>query len=455
MRGLLIAVFLALPAVTCVAEELPRGRIVDPVACAADPSQTYALYLPAAYSDAKRWPILFVFDPRHRGAFAAELFRDAAEKYGWIIVSSNDTRSDGAWEPNEKAVRAMWPDTQRYAVDRKRIYATGFSGGAMLAWSLTRSTGAVAGIIGCSGRLADPHDADRVAFDWFGTAGDIDFNYSETRLIDARLDALGSRHRMVIFHGGHRWAPPEVLAAAIGWMELQAMKRGTRPWDEAMIAALFAADLAAARGERDDLAALRHLQAIAQTFDGLIELDGVRQEIAARTTLPSVARLLNEEKRDDALEAGYRARLPTAINGFLHAGEPRPAAVLTRDLDIPRLRAMARQSITAQRILETIAVQLELYLPRDLMERKNYAMAATILTVAREIHPERPDLLYDLACANALAGRKREALEALEQALALGFHDAAHAASDPDLASLRGDPRFGRFLELCAEGKTR
>jgi hypothetical protein len=37
-------------AAAAFAEDLPQGQIVDPVKCAADQSQTYALYLPSQYS---------------------------------------------------------------------------------------------------------------------------------------------------------------------------------------------------------------------------------------------------------------------------------------------------------------------------------------------------------------------------------------------------------------------
>ena len=87
---------LLLVATTGYADEYKRGEIVDGMVCASDPTITYAYYLPASYTPEKRWPILYIFDPRQRGAFAAGLFRDAAEQYGWILVSSNNTRSDAA-----------------------------------------------------------------------------------------------------------------------------------------------------------------------------------------------------------------------------------------------------------------------------------------------------------------------------------------------------------------------
>jgi hypothetical protein len=51
---------------------------------------TYAVYLSASYTAGRQWHVLFVLDPRRRGAFAADLFRDAAAKFGWILLSSNN-----------------------------------------------------------------------------------------------------------------------------------------------------------------------------------------------------------------------------------------------------------------------------------------------------------------------------------------------------------------------------
>ena len=151
---------------------------MEKVACPSDPAQTYALYLPSAYTTERRWPLLFVFDPRGRGTFAAEIFRDAAERFGWIIASSDNTQSDGAWEPNARALAAMWPDVLRgYAVDPKRIYAAGFSGGASVAWALGRETGAIAGVIASGAPNPGTESPKPVRFAWFGSAGRADFNF--------------------------------------------------------------------------------------------------------------------------------------------------------------------------------------------------------------------------------------------------------------------------------------
>ncbi len=74
-------------------EAFPPGEVVQQVACLAAPEFTYSLYLPGNYDSAKTWPILFIMDPRGRAPMALELFREGAERLGFILVSSYDTRS--------------------------------------------------------------------------------------------------------------------------------------------------------------------------------------------------------------------------------------------------------------------------------------------------------------------------------------------------------------------------
>jgi tetratricopeptide (TPR) repeat protein len=61
---------------------------------------------------------------------------------------------------------------------------------------------------------------------------------------------------------------------------------------------------------------------------------------------------------------------------------------------------------------------------------------------AVEFPAVRASAFYNLACAYALEGRKDDAFRALLGAKRAGFADRDLMAKDPDLASLRGDPRF-------------
>ena len=96
---------------------------------------SYALYLPTAYAPAKVWPIVYFFDPGGRGRRPVELYKDVAEKYGFVIAGSNNSRN---FSPDQsKSVNAIWLDTHlRLALDEHRIYTSGFSGGARVAGAM-------------------------------------------------------------------------------------------------------------------------------------------------------------------------------------------------------------------------------------------------------------------------------------------------------------------------------
>ena len=70
------------PAPQAPTPDLPRGTLVERVACAGHPEQTYALFLPHSYTPERRWPILYAFDASLAGGSVAKLFQEAAETYG-------------------------------------------------------------------------------------------------------------------------------------------------------------------------------------------------------------------------------------------------------------------------------------------------------------------------------------------------------------------------------------
>src|SRR5260370_20621321 len=115
----------ALAAALASGESLPLGQIIDEVQCAADVSQHYSLYLPSNFSPQRRWPVILAYDAGGRGRRAVERYKDAAEKYGYIVAGSNNSRN-GPWEISLNAAKAMTGDVDKlFPVDPKRIYTAG------------------------------------------------------------------------------------------------------------------------------------------------------------------------------------------------------------------------------------------------------------------------------------------------------------------------------------------
>ena len=129
-------------------DQFAKGQIIERVICPGEPAQSYALYLPSNYSPERTWPVLYAFDPQARGRISVERFKEAAEKYGWILVGSNNSRN-GPMKVAFDASRAIWKDThERLAIDEQQTYFTGFSGGARVAITIASAChDCVAGVI--------------------------------------------------------------------------------------------------------------------------------------------------------------------------------------------------------------------------------------------------------------------------------------------------------------------
>jgi predicted esterase len=457
---LLTIALAAVPPPETAAGGLPRGQIVPRVVCASDAEQSYALYLPSNFSPDRTLPILYLHDPRRHGADAVGLFRAAAEKYGWMLAGSNNTESDGPMAPNIKAMAAVWEDTHRsLPIDPRRVYATGFSGGARAACLLgQKAVGKVAGVIGCGAGFADnsPPEKD-LPFVFFGTVGNTDFNYREMRRLDVTLAKLGATHRLAVFDGPHRWPPEELCLRAVEWMELQAMRRGLRARDEALVLEWLgraSSDAAALEGAGKPGEALARYREIALDFDGLANLSDVRSGRdrleKSRDAGKAIQRQEKLEEEEDRTEDDVFQKLLAA----LRSDEPAPSQRLVQDLRIPALRHAAdsaptdAEKLSARRVLAALFVQTSFYLPREYLGKRDIRRARLCNAVALEVRPSQAGIvLYNFACLQAQAGDRPGAMTSLESAVEKGFNDASLLETDPDLASLRADAAFGKILE--------
>jgi dienelactone hydrolase len=422
------------------------------------PAQSYALYLPSSYEGERPAPILYCFDPRSRGAFCVELFREAAERLGYIIASSNNSGSDGPIEPNLDAIDAIWVDTHaRLAIDDRRTYATGFSGGGRVANLMGQGLG-LAGVIsvGAGFPPSAPPRAE-IPFDFYALIGDRDFNYYELRALDRTLADLGLTYRIEIFDGPHRWCPEGLCGEALEWMELQAMRRGLAKRDQAFIAEMRGREISRAElleSEGRVLEAWSRYTAIERDFAPFGDVEAVSAERKRLQADPALKGQRREQARWDQRSQAYLDRLPAILETIGSSeGAPPSRDTLQRELQVQSLLARANsekggeQAASARRLLEMVFVQTAQAQVRPLLAAGNYSRAALALSIAVTIKPERANAWYNLGCAQAQAGRRQQALEALARAVDAGFDDLALLESDSDLATLRGEQAYIRLVE--------
>ena len=282
-----------------LAADLPAGQISDPVTCAADPSQSYVLYLPSGYSPSRPWPLILAFDPGARGRVPVERFQAAAERFGMIVVGSNNSRNFST--EFSRTLAALNADvSSRFNVDTSRVYLTGMSGGARTALGVALASKGIAGVIASSAGYPDDVTRTELPFPLYLTAGTEDFNHLEVRQL-AR--ALKTPHHLTIFNGGHVWLSSELAIDAVAWMKLQAMKTGLEPRDQAEIDRQFAWRQSAATAQPTGKETSLALQAILQDFKGLTDVSALEKRLEELGRDQSIRDAIRKDVDEDRREA--------------------------------------------------------------------------------------------------------------------------------------------------------
>jgi dienelactone hydrolase len=312
------------------AQSLPLGQIIDDVPCKADTSQHYSLYLPSHFTPLRKWSVILAFDAGGRGRRAVERYQGAAEKYGFIIAGSNNSRN-GPWEVSLNAAKAMTADVElRFPVDLKRIYTAGMSGGARVAMKLAMDSDSIAGVFASSAGFPDD-PRDEVRFPIFGSAGTDDFNHQEMHELDRDLK---SPHRIEVFNGGHAWLPVELAMDGVEWMEIQAMKAGLRDRETKEIDEIFAKRVARAEGQAKNVDKMRELRSIAVDFQGMKDVSKFTERAAALERQADVKEALKAERAEEERELQTTAevyQLRDRMNNA--AGFPKLKARVTQLLE--------------------------------------------------------------------------------------------------------------------------
>ena len=210
---------------TVSSNTIEKGKAIDKIYCNNSSINSYALYLPKNYSKDKRWPVIFFFDPHASGKIPVKQYDTLAEKYGYIICCSNNSKNGLDISSIKTLSSEMMNDVfQKFSIDSNRVYAGGFSGGARVATTLAMSNN-IAGLICCGAGIQADMAFVNPKISYVSIAGKSDFNYIELNLVDQQLNESNTvRHQLLIFAGKHEWPPLEIMEQAFLWLELDAMK---------------------------------------------------------------------------------------------------------------------------------------------------------------------------------------------------------------------------------------
>ena len=216
--------------------------------------------------------------------------------------------------------------------------------------------------------------------------------------LDEALAAIGTPHRLEVYDGPHGWPASPGFVEAIAWMDLQAMRAGSLPRDDAFLDARVATCDVDAKASEDPLDRWRVFDHCVRDLDELRDVDAFREAAAALDRAPDVrrlraleARLLDEETRHRKRFEDWRVRFNTRyVEG---RDQPPPSTATTlRELRVASLRKRARDpdprvAASARRQLAWVHAGAASYLPHAFAERGDTARVEALKALADATRP--------------------------------------------------------------------
>jgi dienelactone hydrolase len=428
----------------------PAGQVIDSVVCKKDSSQSYALYLPCAYSVEKKYPIIYAFDPHSSGKIPVSLYKKLAEEYGFIIVGSNNSKNGTTWEDSQTIAGKLFADTEnRLSINTARIYALGFSGGARVANALTITNGSIAGVICCGASAPVANSiAPRNNYSFYGIVGIEDFNYTEMRKYDM-VDLAGHnvKHVLSTFNGKHEWPNEDIMEEAFWWLDLNEMrKNNSYKKNDSLISIRLQASLKqveAFQKQKMSLYAFRLCQKIINFYDGLADLSSCYANYKSGQSDPEIDKELKLEEiqwsEEESLKQNYIKALQTQNLAWWNKNIASINQKIKTDKDKNKV-------LINKRLLSFLS--LASYMQTTNALNQNMLPAADFFCkIYLLVDPTNSEAHYLMADIFSKNGNKTEAVKSLNLAIKNGFIDLVRLQSDEAFKGIKNTKEFADMIK--------
>ena len=183
--------------------------------CTNDTNHKYIVYLPNQYDSTQVWPVIFCFDPQGEAEKPIDSLKEAAERYGYILVASKKIKNKIDHLNND--LNNLNSDVlNKLSIDGNKLYACGFSGGARIASKIVSNSKSFKGVINCGAGINQNlkfNSKQKV----FCIIGNEDFNYMEVIKSFRQLPNIA----LITFNGDHKWPNKNYLSEVLRWWYIQ------------------------------------------------------------------------------------------------------------------------------------------------------------------------------------------------------------------------------------------
>lgn len=197
----------------------PLGSTIGPVDAG---GSNYHFYVPKTLKAGRQYPMLFYTSSGGGDGGTLNALKEGAEICGWIIACSVESRNGGT-DNHQHAAKCVEHLQETLPIDPKRVYYSGNSGGARMAFTnaaALEGAGVLAQIAG-----ARPDELKK-GIPYFFISGAYDYNRSDTSSSFAKVE----RQAAIRFHpDGHANGPDWLLTEGMVWLESQWHLKSKKP----------------------------------------------------------------------------------------------------------------------------------------------------------------------------------------------------------------------------------
>lgn len=426
---------------------LQKGVVIDSVVCADDPSQIYSIYLPSKYDTLKKWPIIYFFDPHGVGNLPVLLYKDLAEKYGFIVAGTYNSKNGMQWESSEAAARSFMKDTRlRLSLDNSRLYTCGFSGGAMVASMVAISEGGIAGVITCGGSMPGDHPPLKQPFSYMSIVGEKDFHYVSVKQLDGLLDSTSLTHQFIVFNGKHQWPPMSCIEQAFQWLDADAMRTKAIPKNDSIVKSICDGFIKEAEGwnkRRNTVQEYYSYKKLTNFLNGLDDVSKYSEKAKQLQNTDALKRYFKEEGALEAEESQKMEEFKSHLSQMDQAWWDNKIADMKKVIKKDTTSPMALQS---ERMLSYLSLVMYMEASGEYNAR-NYPAASYFVGLYAMVDPQNPEHSYLSACLDMTDHNSAKALEMLQNAVKLGFSDTRRLQKDSNFVMLHDMPEYKKLLK--------
>ncbi len=391
---------------------------------------SFALYLPHQYSDTDKLPVMILFDPHGDGSFPIYKYKSFAEKFGVIMMGSNDSKNGINFDQTNSIVQALVDEAlQRFHADQNQISLAGFSGGAKVVLMASSQMTSILSIVYCSAGLPQLPQQLPPAL---GITGLKDMNYTEVVETDQQLESNHIEHSLIEWNGKHEWCDTSTFENAFYWIEFRAMEKKVVVLDGNLVQGFVKQN---SKTISNPLAEEMRLKKLISFLNGVADVSKYQTALESLRKEKSFAAGQEKQKSDLELESRMK-------QNYFECIEQKD---VTWWHDEATHMRVSKSNAMNDRILGYIS--LACYsLSNSALKRGDYQKAEKYLAIYSFVDPENIDRAFMQAIWYAHAGNKVGALQLLRDAISYGFTDKSKLMTDESFASIRNSNEFNEVL---------